>query len=982
VAESTPGSGNEGAGPPGVSPGALSALLQEIAAAPQGEAGAWEAALRPGAVFGKFELVREIGRGGFGVVWEARDRELGRGVAFKAVRAGGQVGLREERLLREAEAAARLTHPNIVTLHDLGRAAPGPYLVLELLRGQTLEARLAQGRLSLREAVRVAAEVAKGMAHAHGQGVVHRDLKPGNVFLCHDGQVKVLDFGLAHAFGQRRQAGGTPAYMAPEQWQGAPEDERTDVFALGVILFELLTGEAPFADEKALRSAGAAPRLEVPDLPGLADLVTRMLEKGPVARPRDGREVMEVLRALQGELERTPSSPAAPVTARRRPRLRLAGMVAAGILLGALAAGAISWWRYRGAPAPVAGADGRIVIAVADFANETGERELDALSGLLITALEQSRRVAVLPRGRLFDLARERGHRNVTRIDEVIGRDVVRAAGAKALLVAAVHRFGGLYAVELRALDPQTDAYLFTLKEQAMGKEAIPELIDRLADRARSAFREEAPDPAAPPAVSAKVVAGSLDAYQHVFQGLQLYFDDGEPGQAVAAMNRALRVDPGLASAHLWLAVMGDFNDAPGEDAEEHLAAATAAAPRLPGRERALVAAWQAYHDGQQAQAREMFARLVADHPFDKEVVFLAAMSAFHGSNRRESEVLLVKALELDPGFSLALYRLCDLLAMQGRTAEGVARARAAVAAKPNLPNQLALAMALGRAGDLEKALETARRAKPGGSAPDFEVTSMMALAQAGLGRLAEAESSVRPWTRDDAPDPRGALRLLAELLAMQGRRTEALAALRRMQEVAPGYRIDWKTEVQFLGVGGRSDAVREYLQGRRIRDPSWSGTFAYFGLDERAAELARGLVPGTMAERAYRANVAWRAGRPAERLEFLREQIGSMPNVPAAFLLGEALAASGSCAEAVVEFQRVERLFVSRFTIPWRPSYWAESLVRRARCLAELGRTAEASTTLDRFLATWKRADPDLPLLAEAQQLRGRLQEPGRPRQ
>jgi len=163
--------------------------------------------------------------------------------------------VRQERLLREAEAAARLSHPNIVTLYDVGRSPQGPYLILELLRGGTLAQRLRQGRLPVREALRVAVEMAKGLAHAHSQGVVHRDVKPGNVFLCDDGQVKLLDLGMAHAFGHRTFAGGTPAYMAPEQWRGAPEDERTDVFAQGVVLFETLAGAVPFPDEAGARGA-------------------------------------------------------------------------------------------------------------------------------------------------------------------------------------------------------------------------------------------------------------------------------------------------------------------------------------------------------------------------------------------------------------------------------------------------------------------------------------------------------------------------------------------------------------------------------------------------------------------------------------------------------------------------------------------------------------------------------------------------------
>jgi serine/threonine protein kinase len=145
---------------------------------------AWDAWLKPQAIVGRFQLLREVGRGGFGVVYEAKDRDLGRSVAFKALRAGTRVALREERLLRQAEAAARLSHPNIVTLYELGRCEQGPYLVMEMLRGETLEQRLERGPIPLREALRIAVEVTTGVAHAHAQGVVHRDLKPGNVFLC------------------------------------------------------------------------------------------------------------------------------------------------------------------------------------------------------------------------------------------------------------------------------------------------------------------------------------------------------------------------------------------------------------------------------------------------------------------------------------------------------------------------------------------------------------------------------------------------------------------------------------------------------------------------------------------------------------------------------------------------------------------------------------------------------------------------------
>ncbi len=175
----------------GAGPGALSLLLEELARAPAGGGdggGPREPQLGPGALLGRYELVRELGRGGFGVVFEARDRDLGRRVAVKVVRPPAASRGSQELRVREAEAVARLAHPNIVTLHDLGRAEAGPFLVFELLSGRTLARRLRDGPLPPGEAVRIAIEVARGLAQAHAHGVVHRDLKPENVFVCEDGR--------------------------------------------------------------------------------------------------------------------------------------------------------------------------------------------------------------------------------------------------------------------------------------------------------------------------------------------------------------------------------------------------------------------------------------------------------------------------------------------------------------------------------------------------------------------------------------------------------------------------------------------------------------------------------------------------------------------------------------------------------------------------------------------------------------------------
>lgn len=319
-------------------PGTLTMLIEEVVrgAVREAAAGSWTDELRAGQVVGRYELLREAGRGGFGVVWEARDRDLGRTVAFKALRVGGEA-VREKRLLAEAEVAARLSHPNVVTVLDVGRTERGVYLVQEFLTGEPLSRKLAAGRLPVPQAVRIGVEIARGLAHAHAHGVVHRDLTPGNVQVCDDGQVKLLDLGMAAALGRRKVEGGTPAYMAPEQAEGAPEDERTDVYAFGVLLYRMLAGVLPAAPGPAGRPRPASRGIEVTEAPALGELVEAMLARAPTERPRDAGVVLEALQEVAASLPRASAS-TGRVRVRRPPRAR---WVTAGVVAGLLAAAAV-----------------------------------------------------------------------------------------------------------------------------------------------------------------------------------------------------------------------------------------------------------------------------------------------------------------------------------------------------------------------------------------------------------------------------------------------------------------------------------------------------------------------------------------------------------------------------------------------------------------------------------------------------------------
>jgi len=295
----------------------IEALRQSVAATQRASAapiGVATAVAPAGVSESRYEVLGEVGRGGMGVVVKARDTRLGRTVALKRMPENLKSNPTAVQLfLREARAAAALSHPNIVTLFDAGQEADGSYyLTMELLEGFGLDTLLKKrGRLSARDAVRIAVQIAKGLQFAHEKGVVHRDIKTANLFFTKDRVVKIMDFGLAKMTEEVRRSatviGGTPYYMAPEQAAGQQVDHRTDLYALGVTLFELVTGSVPFREGDVTHQHRHAPapdpRERIADLPEpLAALILRLMAKAPDERPATTAEVVRILEKLLAQL--------------------------------------------------------------------------------------------------------------------------------------------------------------------------------------------------------------------------------------------------------------------------------------------------------------------------------------------------------------------------------------------------------------------------------------------------------------------------------------------------------------------------------------------------------------------------------------------------------------------------------------------------------------------------------------------------------
>jgi serine/threonine protein kinase len=296
--------------------------------------------LQPGARLGPYEIRSAIGAGGMGEVYSALDRRLNRQVALKILPAlFASDADRLQRFAQESRAAAALNHPNILAIYDIGNNQGTPYVVSELLEGESMRERLNRGPMHSRKALDYARQIAKGLAAAHEKGIVHRDLKPENLFLTDDGQVKILDFGLAKftspeadSSGQAptvqvaTEAGtvmGTAGYMSPEQVRAKATDLRSDIFSFGAILYEMLSGKRAFRGESSAETMSAILKEDPPDLsetnhnvsPGLERLVRHCLEKNPSERFQSARDLAFDLESLSdvSAASRSGPQPIAPL---------------------------------------------------------------------------------------------------------------------------------------------------------------------------------------------------------------------------------------------------------------------------------------------------------------------------------------------------------------------------------------------------------------------------------------------------------------------------------------------------------------------------------------------------------------------------------------------------------------------------------------------------------------------------------------------
>jgi eukaryotic-like serine/threonine-protein kinase len=530
------------------------------------------APLEKGSRLGEYRIVACIGAGGMGEVYRARDTRLNRDVAIKVL--PSFLSADRDRLRRfeqEARAAAALNHPNILAVFQMGTHDSAPYMVSELLEGSTIREQVKRGALPLRKAIDYGVQVAQGLAAAHEKGIVHRDLKPENLFVTKDGRVKILDFGLAKltqrawtvdskapTISELTQPGavvGTVGYMSPEQVRGKAADHRTDIFAFGAVLYEMLTGKRAFRNETAAETMSAilnedppAVSQTVPTAPAaLQRVLQRCLEKNPEQRFQSASDLAFALEALSDS-----GSVSTETTVRRPAARRVQLWTAAALVVVALAGATAGYLYFHRAPKLT----DRDSIVIADFANSTGDAVFDgALRQALSVELQQTPYLQLVSDRRVGQTLQLMEKPSDIKLTPAIAREVCQRANATTDIEGSIAALGSQYVLGLNAVACGTGETLAAEQVTADGKEKVIAALTSAASELRSKLGESSASLKRFDTPLDQVTTPSLEALQDWGLGTQA-MKNGDLSSASSSFQRAVTLDPNFAVAYSALATV------------------------------------------------------------------------------------------------------------------------------------------------------------------------------------------------------------------------------------------------------------------------------------------------------------------------------------------------------------------------------------------------------------------------------------------
>ncbi|HXL21066.1 MAG TPA: protein kinase [Candidatus Dormibacteraeota bacterium] len=935
---------------------------------------------------GPYLILEQIGQGGMGIVYRARDERLERDVALKVLPPNSLADDSARRHFRkEALALARLNHTNVAAVYEFDRDGNNDFIVMEFVSGSTLAELIAHahGALPEKQVLDLGRQLAEGLAAAHAQGVIHRDLKPSNIRVTPQGHLKILDFGIAMIFrpgaaddtvtATQAQSGliGTLSYMAPEQLRGELADVRTDIFAAGILLYEMCTGCRPFVGTQTTRLLEAilgpppAPpsSLNGKVSPALENIILKSLDKEPDRRFQSARE-------LSVDLERCaqPTSfySAAPV---RLPLWKRIGRAArahpltsafSGLATAALLV--LAWWIFGARP--VLSFAPRDFVLIADFDNQTGDTVFDrSLLTALSVSVEQSAHVNVLPPARVAESLKRMAKNAGDKIDESTGRQICLREDLKALLVPSISRAGQQYALSARLINPQSGVSAWSDIETARSQDEILPALGRLASRIRRGLGESWLTTRKQDRPLPLVTTTSLPALKMFADGQDLW-RRGQYHQGVQLWQSALQADPDFAMVH---AALGGamysyiYNDPLG--GKEHFEKALQLSDRTTDRERLLIRAEFASSQNHFPDALQLLQEYLQEYPDDTNMR-LSLAHLLRGNDRCDAAIEQYKeVLRVDPRSAASLIDIATCNAQLGNLPQALQYYEQAFQVEPSWKVSGVInheyGMALTRAGQEDKARELFTSVSAN---PDMHGRALRSLAYLDLyhGHYRAAKAAFQEALIQDQ----------VHKAALSIAREHCLLAL------------------VYEGIGDNTSRVRELNEAMQIypslADKVFSGLwlvrgYARAGQTEKAVQVLEAMKkqadPNNTTQASLvnfsEAEVEMVRGARAHAIELLLLAEHQHHNAWVLDGLGRAYEAAGDTEQAA----RWSKAFADMGALGYEPQQdWFGSLVRLARLSLARGYKDDARAALEKLFALWKDPDPNLPLLREAQRIQKQL--------
>jgi serine/threonine protein kinase/tetratricopeptide (TPR) repeat protein len=666
-----------------------------------------------GEMIGDYRLIRELGQGGMGAVYLAYDTRLGRQAALKFLPSRFHSPERVLRLEREARAASALNHPHILTIYDFGQQDGRDFIASEFVEGRTLRDHITRNDLTLNQILELTMQVASALGTAHAAGIIHRDIKPENIMLRPDGYAKVLDFGLAKLTekemsddshsdpkvtgGFKTRTGillGTTSYMSPEQVRGQKLDGRSDLFSLGVVLYELISGQRPFRGETVHHTMVAITDTEplpigdlVPRAPkAFQKIITKVLAKEPDDRYQTAVELISNLEELQAELvaharadppptesdasrhlseHTTPINPVQPdvftaTTAKKR--RRAAAIIPkspgwrwlAAVMSVVVIAGGIYFYRLgRFRPAPPALTE-RDTILLGDFINTTGDPVFDGtLKQALTVQLQQSPYISVLPEERARDTLKLMERSPEEKITREIGREICQRRGIKLLMLGSIASLGRNYVITLEGLNSVSGETVALEQTEVEGKEQVLKALGRATTAMREKLGESLASIHKFDVPIEMATTASLEAFKDFIAGVELR-RKAQYAQSVTQFKRAIELDPDFALAHVLLGT--SYRDLRNLAlGNEHVKRAYELRDRVTERERFEISATYFRHiTGELDKRIEMTSLLTQTYPRDPDGFHLHGNSLMIAGEFEQAAEAYRTVLRLDPDYSLS----------------------------------------------------------------------------------------------------------------------------------------------------------------------------------------------------------------------------------------------------------------------------------------------------------------------------------------